>query len=394
MINMKTAKIVVGSCYGDEGKGLMVDYLSNISPNRGETLVIRYNGGAQAGHTVVTPEGKRHVFGHLGAGTLAGVATYLGPAFITNPLLFNEEYERLPPSTTMVYPQARMTLPSDMLTNQLIENHRTSRHGSCGVGIFETVRRYRHGTTPSILSFAKMTYHELKSAMDDAKEYSRKRLAELGVQLSSGEEMLFDICAADRFQRSLDTMSSRVLYPEISALKHFKHLIFEGAQGLLLNERYGEMPYLTPSNPGATSPIVMCKSLDVKMADIIYTTRAYLTRHGNGPMPNESTASVLGIINNAAETNTTNQYQGELRYAPLNRIASDAAKDDYFSTERHKADGMSVISLKKKVAITCLDQVPELRAQFVEQIFDSYGATDGYLSFGPTRNTVSQYTRN
>jgi len=70
---MTTVTAVIGANFGDEGKGLMTDVLASRAPSR--TLVVRANGGAQAGHTVVTPEGRRHVFGHVGSGALCGAPT-------------------------------------------------------------------------------------------------------------------------------------------------------------------------------------------------------------------------------------------------------------------------------------------------------------------------------
>src|SRR5262245_50739362 len=67
------ATAVIGANFGDEGKGLLTDYLAAKDP--AGTVVIRCNGGAQAGHTVVTPAGRRHVFHHLGSGSLAGAST-------------------------------------------------------------------------------------------------------------------------------------------------------------------------------------------------------------------------------------------------------------------------------------------------------------------------------
>ena len=60
-------KAIIGANYGDEGKGLATDYLTGP-----DSLVVRFNGGAQAGHTVCTPSGQRHVFSHIGAGSFRG----------------------------------------------------------------------------------------------------------------------------------------------------------------------------------------------------------------------------------------------------------------------------------------------------------------------------------
>ena len=77
------ARVVIGSNFGDEGKGLTVDYLCH----QGAGVVVRFNGGAQAGHTVCLDR-LRHVFSHFGSGTLRGVPTYLSQFFIVNPIMF------------------------------------------------------------------------------------------------------------------------------------------------------------------------------------------------------------------------------------------------------------------------------------------------------------------
>src|SRR5258708_6994888 len=90
---MKRATVVIGANYGDEGKGKMVDYL--VSQITNEKVVVRFNGGAQAGHTVMLPDGKRHIFSHFGSGTLANAQTYLAKHFVCNPILFWKEYRQL-----------------------------------------------------------------------------------------------------------------------------------------------------------------------------------------------------------------------------------------------------------------------------------------------------------
>ena len=90
---MKHAFAVIGANFGDEGKGLMTDYF--CSQNK-KSLNIRFNGGAQAGHTVVTPDGKRHVFSHIGSGTFSGADTYLSEFFTLNPIMFMKEHSIIP----------------------------------------------------------------------------------------------------------------------------------------------------------------------------------------------------------------------------------------------------------------------------------------------------------
>src|SRR5215831_5538603 len=104
---MKRAIITVGLGFGDEGKGATVDFLTR----RFEAdLIVRYCGGSQAGHNVQLPDGRRHTFSQFGAGTLAGVASYLGPRVILHPTALAREAAHLrelgsdPYATLAVHP--------------------------------------------------------------------------------------------------------------------------------------------------------------------------------------------------------------------------------------------------------------------------------------------------
>ncbi len=89
---MKNIKAVIGANFGDEGKGLMTDYLAASCKNG---IVVRSNGGAQAGHTVQLQNGRRHVFGHVGSGAFCGLPSYLSAYFVVNPMLFAKETSEL-----------------------------------------------------------------------------------------------------------------------------------------------------------------------------------------------------------------------------------------------------------------------------------------------------------
>ena len=87
----KSAYVIVGAGYGDEGKGLMTDCLVRKLTEKDRPPVnVRFNGGGQAGHTVVCKDG-RHVFSHVGAGSFAHASTFLSSAFIVNPLVLERE---------------------------------------------------------------------------------------------------------------------------------------------------------------------------------------------------------------------------------------------------------------------------------------------------------------
>src|SRR6266566_4843827 len=101
----------------------MVDYLT--SRLGGNKVVVRFNGGAQAGHTVIA-NGKRHVFSHFGSGTLAGADTFFAKHFVCNPILYWKELRQLYDlgikPTVVIDPRCYITTPYDMLINQLVED--------------------------------------------------------------------------------------------------------------------------------------------------------------------------------------------------------------------------------------------------------------------------------
>ncbi|HCB15329.1 MAG TPA: adenylosuccinate synthase, partial [Gammaproteobacteria bacterium] len=120
MYSQTTAQVVIGAQFGDEGKGRWVDYYA--AKNSDDGIVIRFNGGAQAGHTVVTPDGRRHVFSHIGSGAFAGAKTFLSRFFVCNPILFLKEREKLAAlgikPVTGIDPASPVTTPYDMMINQ------------------------------------------------------------------------------------------------------------------------------------------------------------------------------------------------------------------------------------------------------------------------------------
>lgn len=392
---MKT-EVVIGANYGDEGKGLITDYLTAL--DNSNTLVIRFNGGAQAGHTVQRPNGLRHVFSHFSSGTFAGAETYLSEFFIANPALFVAEQEKLKdkhfsPKVT-IHPDAIVTTPYDMFINQAFENFRgKNRHGSCGVGINETIERNLHPEfrlTINCLFNQKKLKEKLLTIRD---KWLLLRLSQLiPRKLSQQEEALFfstDIL--DYFLANIQCFLSSVNVADHTYLTTWDKLIFEGAQGLLLDQGHQNFPFVTRSNTGIQNVSSLASLKSIKHLDIYYVTRCYLTRHGAGPLPNGSDICLCPYFKD--ETNIPHAFQGALRFAPLNIKKLNAEiYADLNKLSKH-------ISKKITLAVTCLDQfedkvcvekdhknIVELkRKEFTDYLFDQT-KFDGYLfSSGPTR---------
>lgn len=317
------ARVVIGSSFGDEGKGLTTDYLC---ATQGAGVVVRFNGGANAGHTVVTPDNERHVFRHVGSGTFCGVPTYLSSFFVLNPILFFEERKQLIDlgfhPVVYAHPDCLVTTFVDMLINQAREVFRGGkRHGTCGIGLHETKTR-------SLVSELKITMSDLWNG--------GKRL----------EAQLNEICgkyAKYRTGHSYDHGRDKMIAQFIECCHHFagcvhpmgiaqcKDPIFEGAQGLLLDQGNKQFfPHVTHSHTGMRNVEVLCAQAGITAKEIYYVSRTYLTRHGAGPLPGEDKT-----LSFQDDTNRANQWQGPLRFAPLDcgalqaRIKADAGSNPY-----------------------------------------------------------------
>lgn len=311
---MKDIKIVLGANFGDEGKGLMTDYFSQ-SP---DTIVVCSNGGAQRGHTVETPDGIRHVFHHFGSGILNSkierqrAATYLSEDFIVNPIIFKQEYEELCSlgykPETYIHKNCMVSTPYDMMANQIIEENRgKNKHGSCGLGIYETIKRYEAGVTD--LNFSIRNYYLERFVKED-------------IELSpKWAELFFNDDIYEHFWYDWDFMNLHSIdVRDDYFLNMFKHIIFENAQGLLLDQNNLEyFPNLTPSNTGSTNPKKIIEntkwSEDINI-ETCYVSRTYMTRHGAGKFPSECSKEHINL-SMVDETNVPNPHQNTLRYGTL-----------------------------------------------------------------------------
>jgi adenylosuccinate synthase len=350
---MKTGQAIIGANYGDEGKGLLTDFFASRS--LGDSIVVRFNGGAQAGHTVISPDGRRHVFSHFGSGTFADCPTYLSKFFIVNPLLFVKEYEQLRDHgvhpSVIIHDNALLTTPIDMFINQTVEHRRGSkRHGSCGLGINETVTRCLRSekfcTRAKDMLQPKALVQRL---MELSKTWLPERLKEFKVDPQSDDILQFLNKLEPilhEFMRDTQSLlnSSRVAkeYP------NHKRIIFEGAQGLMLDEdRIDQFPHLTRSKTGLTNVLYLASRLGLDQLNVTYVSRTYLTRHGAGPLEGECEGSFFDA------TNIPNQFQGSLRFAPLNiqtlqrNIEIDFLRAKLFDP-----------TITADIAMTCLDQTP------------------------------------
>jgi adenylosuccinate synthase len=375
---------VIGANYGDEGKGLTVDYLAHQHALRGwKPVIVRFNGGGQAGHTVVTADGKRHVFQHVGAGSFVpGARTYLSSRFIINPYTLHKELAALnvvgvDRPQLLTHPQCSVTTVYDMAINSLAELSRgISRHGSCGMGINETVTRTDAGFPLRTQQVIRAKPEELAHLLKDICEtYVPHRLEQLGI--TENDLVQHDVYARmlrpSNYQQQAEFLQAELM-PAFTILDKagLDHLIgsmadgqdyiLEGAQGLALDEQLGDFPYVTRSVTGLLAAgAVAAYELNVFEIEPLYITRAYTTRHGAGPLSFEFEPITAKELADA--TNVDNQWQGSLRRAPLNLLRMKGLIDADVARTHKSAAVLSrgLVVKRPQLMVTCLDQLgPEV----------------------------------
>lgn len=314
---------VIGKNFGDEGKGYTCSCLASSLK---KSLIIKHNGGGQAGHTVEDPEGKwRFIHHQIGAGAEYHVPTLFADSFM--PDLFQlgkevKEFTELFGFQPILYSEknARVTTIDDVLLNMGAEVARgKNRHGSCGMGIEECVQRNAAGYRITVEELATMTKQDLLHRLKQIrKEYTKRRAKILGIHPSNPYyEMLNNETVLENFviEVKVNVNLLTLVDADRKWLEEFQHLIFETGQGLLLDQDYeAYAPHLTSSKTGIHNSANFLEKRGLFLDEAIYVTRPYVTRHGNGPLPCEVDPSELPGVGEDL-TNRPNEWQGTLRYA-------------------------------------------------------------------------------
>lgn len=342
---MKT-QIVLGLGYGDEGKGLTTDYLCRQAD---WPLVIRFSGGHQAGHTVVTAAGQRHVFSSFGAGSLAGAPTYWSRYCAFAPENFWKEYQALRIAAVGVTPKiyvdalAQVTTPYDVYHNRTSE--KINAHGSCGMGFGATMER--NELTPYRLYVQDLYYPQvLEQKLAAIGEYYRRKVHDPLLVKDLQEVVAGFKEAVQQVLPLIEVVEEKVFLEKRIYQLGFDALIFEGSQGILLDRDFGFFPNVTRAYTTSRNAMELTQNYHLPLPEIFYITRAYQTRHGKGFLSNEGLE--LNYTPNPLETNVYNEWQGQQRVAPLDVDLLNYALD----SDRNFSG-----TAPKNLVITCLDQL-------------------------------------
>jgi adenylosuccinate synthase len=274
--------VVVGAQWGDEGKGKIVDVLSDSAD-----IVARYQGGANAGHTVVLGD-EEFILHQLPAGVLQpGTLCVIGNGVVLDPETFVAEADDLEArgidldGRVVISNRAHLVLPYHKLLDRVSESRQKIGTTHRGIGPAYEDRTGRRGIRLGDLEAPERIEHLVRANV----ERVNMLLKALGSDEFADVDQHLDIL--ERLGPKLVPLSSDVGQLIHDALRAGKNVLMEGAQGTLLDVDHGTFPFVTSSNTTAGAAAVGAgigpRSIDVVLGVI----KAYTTRVGNGPFPTE-----------------------------------------------------------------------------------------------------------
>lgn len=357
-----TAHLVVDLSYGDAGKGTTTDWLARTRPVH---TVVRMNGGGQAAHNVVTSDGRHHTCSQFGSAVFVpGVRTYLSRHFLFEPLALMAEARRLAAngvpdalSRLAVSADALVVTPFHRAVNHLREYARgDARHGSCGLGIGEAAAdALVIGPEAVRVGDLRGDRAALERKLRRLQARKRAELADLmatGLATGRGAEDVDILSAADVTEAYLGLVADVVPKIRIVAddyltaiLREPGDVVFEGAQGVLIDEWRGFHPYTT------WSTCTFANALDLLAAHRydgrvvrLGVVRAYATRHGPGPFVTEDAALTAALPD---RHNRQDGWQGRFRVGWFDAVATR-----YAIAACGGVDGLAVTGLDRLAELT------------------------------------------
>lgn len=279
--------VVVGSQWGDEGKGKITDLLSEEAD-----IIVRYQGGCNAGHTVVIGD-KQFIFHLIPSGILhKGKKCLIGNGVVVDPESLLQEMENLRKEGVeidgrlFIDPKTHIVLPYHKTLDELKERKRgKDKLGTTkrGIGPAYIDKIARTGIRMVDLIDEKSLSKKLEINWKEKNEIFNKLY---GLKMSNQEK----INLIKKYQEYGQLLKKYLMDVSLylnQAINEDKKILFEGAQGTLLDVDHGTFPYVTSSHPIAGGACVGTGVGPTKIDKVIGITKAYTTRVGRGPLPTE-----------------------------------------------------------------------------------------------------------
>lgn len=393
------AWIVSDLGWGDSGKGTTVDFLVR---ERASKLVVRWNGGSQAGHRVVTDEGRAHVFAQLGAGSFVpGVRTHLAETVLFDPMALAVEARHFGDEGILervsIASSARVITPFHVVANHLREAARgEGRHGTCGCGIGETVRDSLENPEDvlrarDLVGDRNVLRHRLGDAQERLAASLREEIRGLDGDASTdhARAMLQIFRARDSdalVERMCRIGEARIVEDDaIDAELREGEVVLEGAQGVLLDQDVGvRPPHVTWSRCTTHAANEWLDAHGFSGArTALGVMRTYATRHGAGPFPTE--APDLG--ERLPEPEANHRFQGAFRVGTLDLDLLA------YAIRQSPIDALVITHLDRLGVLPARGDEPRDPDGWLAWIADALGRPVAIASAGPTASGKRWITR-
>ncbi len=282
-----TVVAVVGAQWGDEGKGKIVDILAAEAE-----VVVRFQGGNNAGHTLVV-NGEKTIFHLVPSGILhPGKVCVLGQGMVVNPTVLLEELDkldklgRLANAVLAISNRAHVILPHHMILDRLREEKKSS-----SVPVGTTLRgigpTYEDKVGRRGVRMGDLIHPErFKTLLGEALTYHRPIMEAHGAEVPDRDEVVKEYSAMGERLRQYITDVPALMH---KSLDEDKRILLEGAQGALLDIDHGTYPYVTSSNTTAGAACAGAGIGPGAVNRVVAVVKAYTTRVGGGPFPTEDT---------------------------------------------------------------------------------------------------------
>jgi len=360
------AIFLAGLGFGDEGKGTMTEAYGVKNDCK---TVIRYNGGPQTAHNVVMKDGRHHTFSQFGSGTIRGMRTFLSKYMLINPLSMVNEAKALenigvkdPFKLMDIDRNALLITTYHRAANRFHEMARKNPHGSVGLGIGEARKtQIEHPdiapTIGDLLSFDGLVnklrkLQELKITETDivrsSIEYSDDAFVQKCNMLTSTEDV-------DKRLRGEFLEQGPYIVDSDYITKAFErgNVIFEGAQGILLDETYGLAPHVTWTNITFDNAYSLIRDVDInEEIDItrVGVIRSYMTRHGHGPFISEIKDPDEELFY-TENHNKFGRYQGAWRVGRTDIVSLHYALDVIGDIDELAVTHMDIVNKRESVEV-------------------------------------------
>ena len=354
-----SVKIVVGSQWGDEAKAKIVDYLAVDAD-----YVVRFQGGANAGHTVKV-DGNEFIFHLIPSGIMyPGKVCVIGNGVVLDPSALMDEIEQLKTrgisvdGRLFISQKAHLVMPYHKMLDQASENSKGKNSiGTTGRGIGPAYRdkAARVGIRLVDLLDREVFSEKLKFNVDQANDILTKIYGYEPLDFNEILEAFLE------FDRRIDPYVKDISVLLDDAIRAGKNVLFEGAQGALLDIDHGTYPFVTSSNTVAGSACIGTGVGPTHVDEVIGVMKAYTTRVGNGPFPTEFDDEFAKVIRDLG-----GEY-GATTGRPRRCGWFDAVIGQYSA----RINGLSSLAITK---LDVLDTLPEIKicTEYRDQHIASY----------------------